>query len=199
MGSELRDKTVGTVGLGGIARELCRMLPAFRVRQILAFDPFVSQERAREAGAELCSLPALLQTSDFVLVNCPLNERTRNLIARSELDLMKSDAFLINTARGAVVNERDLYEVLQRRRIRGAGIDVFSQEPLPADNPLLKLDNVIVSPHALAWTDELFRDIGRMACQGMLRLAHGAAPDHIVNPEVLELPSFQAKLRRLSK
>ncbi|MCI0424057.1 MAG: dehydrogenase, partial [Acidobacteria bacterium] len=150
MGSELRDKIVGTVGLGGIARELCRLLASFRVKQILAYDPLIPPDQARAAGAELCSLECLFQSSDFVSINCPLNATTRNLIKRRELNLMKPTAFLINTARGAIVNEQDLYQALSEKRIRGAGIDVFSQEPLPAGSPLLTLDSVIVTPHALA-------------------------------------------------
>jgi phosphoglycerate dehydrogenase-like enzyme len=194
MGSELRDKIIGTVGLGGIARELCRLLTSFRVKQILAYDPLIPPEQESPLGAELCSLDTLLQSSDFVTINCPLNAKTRNLITRRELSLMKPTAFLINTARGAIVNEQDLYQALSEKRIRGAGIDVFSQEPLPAGSPLLTLDNIIVTPHALAWTDELFRDLGTMACKGMLRLAHGEVPDHVVNRQVLQKRSFQKKL-----
>ncbi|MCI0620314.1 MAG: dehydrogenase [Acidobacteria bacterium] len=196
MGGELRDKVVGTVGLGGIARELCRLLSPFRVKQILAYDPLIPPEQARAVGAELCSLESLFQSSDFVTINCPLKEKTRNLITSQELSLMKSTAFLINTARGAIVNEQDLYQALLERRIRGAGIDVFSQEPLPAGSPLLTLENVIVTPHALAWTDELFSGIGTMSCHGMLKLANGVVPDHVVNRDVLCRPSFLKKLAR---
>jgi len=199
MGSELRDKIVGTVGFGGIAQELCRLLTSFRVKQFLAYDPLIPPDEARAAGAELCSLDSLLQSSDFVTINCPLSAKTRNLITRRELSLMKPTAFLINTARGAIVNEQDLYQALSEKRIRGAGIDVFSQEPLPASSPLLTLDNVIVTPHGLAWTDELFRDMGTMACQGMLRLAHGEVPDNVVNTQVLKKRSFQKKLDRFRR
>jgi phosphoglycerate dehydrogenase-like enzyme len=198
MGSELRDKVIGTVGLGGIAREFCRLLTSFRVKQILAFDPLISPEQARAVGVELCPLERLLQSSDFVTINCPLNANTRNLITRRELSLMKPTAFLINTARGAIVDEQDLCQALSEKRIRGAGIDVFSQEPLPAGSPLLALDNVIVTPHALAWTDELFRDLGTMACQGMLKLAQGKIPERVVNREVVEKPSFLRKLARFA-
>ncbi|MCI0590285.1 MAG: dehydrogenase [Gammaproteobacteria bacterium] len=196
MGSELRDKVIGTIGLGGIARELCRLLTPFGVKQILVYDPLIPSEQARAVGSEVCSLERLLKSSDFVTINCPLNETTRNMIALRELSLMKPTAFLINTARGAIVNEQDLFRVLSERRIRGAGLDVFSQEPLPAGSLLLTLDNVIITPHALAWTDELFRDIGTMSCLGMSKLAHGEVPDHVVNKEVLRKTSFQRKLGR---
>ena len=109
-----------------------------------------------------------MRESDFVVVACLLNDETRGLIGARELALMKPTAYFVNVARGPIVDEKALYEVLAARRIAGAGLDVFEQEPTPAENPILKLDNVIVAPHALAWTDELFANIARTAIGAVL-------------------------------
>ena len=196
MGRELRDRTLGIVGLGGIGGRLIEMIRGFGMKTPLAHDPFVSPQRANELGARLVPLEELLRESDFVSINCPLTEETRNLIGRDELALMKSDAYLINTARGGIVNEAALVEMLQEQRIAGAAVDVYETEPVKHDNPLLQLDNVILAPHCIAWTDELFRDIGRMACHITTTVAEGKVPPGVVNREVLERPGFQAKLAR---
>jgi phosphoglycerate dehydrogenase-like enzyme len=151
-----------------------------------------------QRGAVKTDLDALLRESDFVSIHCPLMESTRQLIGRRELSLMKPTAYLINTARGGIVDEPALQEALAERRIAGAALDCFIEEPLPLPHPLAELDNVLLAPHAVAWTSELFGDIGRMCCQGLLDLASGRRPHGIVNPEVFERPSFQAKWRRLA-
>ncbi|MCI0626442.1 MAG: dehydrogenase [Acidobacteria bacterium] len=199
MGTELRNKVIGTVGLGGIASALCRLLVSFGVEKILAYDPYREETEARSLGVELVSLETLFQSSDFVTVNCPLNENTRDLITARELSLMKPTAYFINTARGGIVNQRDITEMLAQRRIQGAALDVFEQEPISQDDPLLSLDNVILAPHAIAWTDEAFLANGTMDCLGMLKLAQGEIPDHVVNPEVLGKPSFHKKLQRFRR
>ncbi|HVF10170.1 MAG TPA: NAD(P)-dependent oxidoreductase [Abditibacteriaceae bacterium] len=196
MGRELRDRTLGIVGLGGIGGRLIEMIRGFGMKTPLAHDPFVSPQRANELGARLVSLEELLRESDFVSINCPLTEATRNLIGQDELALMKPDAYLINTARGGIVNEAALVAVLQARRIAGAAMDVYEVEPVKPDNPLLQLDNVILAPHCIAWTDELFRDIGQTACRMTTTIAEGRVPHGVVNREVLERPGFQAKLAR---
>jgi phosphoglycerate dehydrogenase-like enzyme len=110
---------------------------------------------------------------------------------------MKPTAWLINTARGGIVDEDALYEALASRRIAGAALDVFAHEPVVEPHRLGKLDNVLLAPHSIAWTDELFRDIGRASCQGMLDLSLGRRPGGVVNPEVFDRPGFQAKWQRL--
>ena len=199
MGCELRDRTLGIVGLGGIGGALVAMLRPFGMKPPLACDPFTLPARAVELGVSLVPLERLLREADFVSINCPLNDKTRNLVGRAELALMKPDAFLINTARGGIVDEEALAEALRAGRIRGAAIDVFAVEPAGADHPLAKLGNVLLAPHAIGWTDELFRDIGRMACSAALRVARGEVPEGVVNREVLERPGFVAKLARLRK
>lgn len=197
MGSELRERTLGIVGFGGIGRAVVKLLSGFGMAKPLVFDPFVAPAALAEWGVERVSLDELLRRSDFVSLHCPLNEQTRNLISESELSRMKPTAFLLNTARGGIVNEDALYQALVERRIAGAAIDCFVGEPLTSPPRWAGLENVLLAPHAIAWTDELFRDIGRAACQGMLDLAAGRRPRGVVNPEVFDRPSFQAKWRRL--
>jgi phosphoglycerate dehydrogenase-like enzyme len=199
MGSELRDRTLGIVGLGGIGRTLVDLLRGFGMNQPLAFDPFLNEETARQCGVRLVVLDELLKTADFVSIHCPLNEQTRNLIGARELALMKPQAYLINTARGGIVDEGVLYDALKQRRIAGAAIDCFVGEPITQPHRLGELDNVLLAPHSIAWTDELFRDIGRTVCQGMLDLSLGKRPNGILNPEVFDRESFQTKWARLRR
>src|SRR5262249_10301103 len=158
-------------------------------------DPYVTPAAAE--CVRLVSLDELLGTADFVSIHCPLTEQTRNLIGARELALMKPDAYLINTARGGIVAEDALYEALRQRRIAGAAIDCFAQEPAVRPHPLGELDNVLLAPHSIAWTDELFRDIGRAVCQGMVDLSLGKRPRGVVNPQVFERRGFQEKWARL--
>ncbi|MGC2402066.1 MAG: NAD(P)-dependent oxidoreductase [Acidobacteriaceae bacterium] len=194
LGREPRQRVVGTIGLGNIATEAIRLLRVFDVEKFLAFDPYVSPERAAQLGVNLISLNDLLRESDYVLVNCPLTPQTRGLLGGPQLALMKPDAVLINTARGAIVDEAALIDALQSRKIGGAALDVFEQEPLSASSPLATMDNVILSSHSIAWTQELFRDMGLIDCQGALAIYHGEVPENIVNPKVLSTPGFLQKL-----
>ena len=198
MGSELRDHTFGSVGLGGIARETIRLLSIFGMKQPLAFDPYVDPATAEALGVKLVGLDELLAEADFVSLHCPLTEKTRNLIGAREHSLMKPTAYLLNTARGGLVNEDALYEALEKRQIAGAALDCLVDEPVTSPHRFGNLDNVILAPHAIAWTDELFRDIGRAVCQGMVDLAYGRKPQKgVLNPEVFDRPGFQEKWRRL--
>jgi phosphoglycerate dehydrogenase-like enzyme len=197
MGGELRDRTLGVIGLGGIGRKLVELLCGFGMNQPLAFDPMLDPEVATAAGARLVPLDELLRTADFVSVHCPLNEQTRNLIGARELALMKPTAFLLNTARGGIVNEEALYSALKERRIAGAAIDCFVAEPVTQPHRFAELDNVLLAPHCIAWTDELFRDIGRVACQGLVDASLGKRPHGALNPEVFDRPGFKAKWERL--
>ncbi len=198
MGSELRDHTLGVIGFGGIARELASLLAGFGMKRTLVFDPFVSESDVHEAGVEMVSLDELLTRSDFVSIHCPLNESTRNLIAQRELARMKPAAYLINTARGGIVDEQALYDVLSNGGVAGAAIDCFAEEPATGSLPFAELDNVLLAPHSIAWTHELFRDIGRAACRSMIDLSQGHRPEGIVNPEVFQRRSFQEKWSRLA-
>jgi phosphoglycerate dehydrogenase-like enzyme len=196
LGREPRQRVVGTIGLGNIAAEAIRLLKVFDVAKFLAFDPYASGERASHLGVESVSLEELLRASDYVLVNCPLTPETRGLLGKPQFALMKPDAVIINTARGPIINEAALIDALQSGRIRGAALDVFEKEPLSADSPLIAMDNVILSSHSIAWTEELFRDMGRIDCEGALAVYRGEAPQHVVNPQVLTRPAFLQKLEK---
>lgn len=196
MGRELRDRTLGVIGLGGIARKTIELLRAFGMNQPLAFDPFATDEMAAAGGARLVTLEELLRQADFVSLHCPLTEKTRGLIGAPELALMKPDSYLLNTARGGIVEEDALYDALKNHRIAGAALDCFAQEPVTAPSRFADLENVLLAPHSIAWTDELFRDIGRAACQVMVDLSLGARPRGVLNPELFERPEFQAKWKR---
>jgi len=188
---------LGTSGLGGIGAETIRLLRPFGLARVLAFDPYLDPAKARDLGAEPVELEELLRFSDFVLVNCPLTPDTRALIGDRELNLMKPDAVLINTARGPIVNEAALIRALEARVIRGAALDVFESEPLDANSPLLRIENVILTSHSVGWTEELFRDMGRICCGGALSIFHGEPPPNVVNREVLDRPGFHSKLARV--
>jgi phosphoglycerate dehydrogenase-like enzyme len=194
LGREPRDRVVGTIGLGNIASEAIRLLRVLDVKRFLAFDPYAEIDRAERLGAEQVSLERLFRESDYILVNCPLTAETRGLVGREQFEQMKPDAVLINTARGPIVNQDALIEALQSGRIAGAALDVFEQEPLSADSPLTKMDNVILTSHSIAWTEELFRDMGRIDCEGALAIYRGEIPRHVVNPQVLSHSRFLDKL-----
>ncbi len=194
LGREPRGRTVGTIGLGNIATAAIQLLKSFDVARFLAFDPYVPEQTAHELGVEMVSLDELLGQSDYVLINCPLTEQTRGLMGKREFSRMKPGAVLINTARGPVVEEQALIDALENRVIRAAALDVFEREPLSIDSRLMAMDNVILTSHSIAWTEELFRDMGRIDCEGALSIYRGEAPENVVNREVLRRPGFLKKL-----
>ena len=196
LGREPRDRVIGTIGLGNIASEAIRLLGGLNVRRFLAFDPYAPRQRAADLGVELVSLDLLLRESDYVLVNCPLTAETRGLLGAEQFSMMKDDAVLINTARGSIVDEAALVLALKEGWIAGAALDVFEKEPLSADSPLASMDNVIITSHSIAWTEELFRDMGRIDCEGALAIYRGKVPPYVVNPQVLANPQFTEKLER---
>ena len=194
MGTGLTGRTLGVIGAGRIGKELLRMAKVFDLK-LLASDPYAETLELAYIGARHVPLDELMRESDFVVVACLLNEETRGLVGPRELALMKPGAYFINVARGPIVDERALYEALAGRRIAGAGLDVFEEEPTPADNPILKLDNVIVSPHALCWTDELFGNIARTAIGAIVAVHAGRRPEFVVNPGALVHPRTKIWLK----
>jgi D-3-phosphoglycerate dehydrogenase len=194
MGTGLTGRTLGVIGAGRIGKELLRLAKNFDL-QLLAADPYAETLELKYIGARHVPLAELMRESDFVVVACLLNEETRGLVGARELALMKPTAYFVNVARGPIVDEAALYQALAARRIAGAGLDVFEQEPTPADNPILKLDNVIVAPHALCWTDELFGNIARTALAAVLAVHAGRPPEFLVNRPALAHPRAQAWLK----
>ena len=194
MGTGLTGRTLGVVGAGRIGKELLRLSRPFDLK-LIAADPYAETLELNYIGARHVSLVQVMSESDFIVITCLLNEETRGLVGARELSLMKPSAFLINVARGPIVDQSALYDALAARRIAGAGLDVFEQEPTPADNPILRLDNVIVSPHALCWTDELFGNIARTAIGAVLAVHAGRRPEFVVNPAALGHPRAKAWLK----
>ena len=197
MGCELRDRTLGIIGLGGIGRAVVRLLQGFGMNQPLAFDPIVDPDAAAKLGVRLVELDELMRNADFVSIHCSLNDVTHNLIGARQIEMMKPDAYLLNTARGGIVDEDALYDALKQNRIAGAALDCFIAEPITSPHRFGELDNVMLAPHSIAWTHELFRDMGHTACQGVVELSLGQKPNGVVNHEVFDRESFQDKWARL--
>ena len=194
LGVGIVERTIGIVGLGNIGTEIARLAAPFSPR-LLACDPDPSAPTDLEQSVELVVLDELLARSDVVVVSCPLNDSTRRLLSRERLALLKPSAFLVNIARGPIVDQEALVEMLESGRLAGAALDVFEDEPLDPAHPLLRLPNVIATPHAIGWTDEACRIGGRAASRAVLAVAAGSLPEHVVNLEVLERPNFLAKLQ----
>jgi phosphoglycerate dehydrogenase-like enzyme len=197
MGGELQGRTLGIVGLGHSGRELVRLVAPFDFH-VIAYSPHADPSVASDLGVELTSLEEVLRRSDFVSLHCRLTHATRGLIGAVQLALLKPSAYFINVGRGELVDQAALASALRERRIAGAALDVFQVEPLPLDDPLLELDNVILTPHWSASTCDVWKATGRVMAEGMLRAARGLLPENIVNPEVLERPEFREKLGRFA-
>jgi phosphoglycerate dehydrogenase-like enzyme len=196
LGGDIQGSVLGSIGCGNIARELFRIARPLGFRRMLACDPFIKHQQVQELGVELVDMDTVFRESDFVTVNTFLSDSTQGLIGKREFRLMKPTAYFINTARGPIVQHDALVNALQEKWIAGAGIDVFPTEPPPPDDPLFELDNVILAPHALAWTKNIMHDNGVEACGHILRIARGLVPASVVNPDVLDRPGFLQKLER---
>ena len=183
-GTGLSGRVLGSVGVGNIGSELFRLAAPLGMKH-LACDPYVTQESVAPLGVKLVDMDTLFRESDFVAVNCPLSEETRKLVSTRQFSLMKPTAYFINTARGPIVDEKALLEALTVRRMAGAAIDVFEVEPTPADNPLLKLDNLIVTPHHVCLTDECINTIAASVFHSCRELSQGRVPKNVVNQQVL--------------
>lgn len=199
MGDDLTGQTLGIVGLGNTGRELVRLVAPFGMR-VIAYSPHADPLQAANLGVTLLpTLDSLLREADFVSLHCRLTEQTRNMIGERELRLLKPTAFFINVSRGELVDQEALVRCLRERWIAGAALDVFEVEPLPLDDPLLALDNVILTPHWLPSTRQAVQATADLIAQGMMRAAQGKVPQNVVNPEVLERPGFRAKLARFAE
>lgn len=194
MGYGLVGRTFAQIGIGNIGAEVLRMIKPFDMRAI-AHDPFVTPAQAEAMGVQLVDMETAFREADVLSVSCPLNDQTRGLVNAERLALMKPTAFLINTARGPVVDQADLTTALKERRIAGAGLDVLETEPPDPDDPILKLDNVILSPHALCWTDQMFETMAGLDIDAVLAVMRGQVPRNVVNQAVIDSPRFKDKLR----
>jgi phosphoglycerate dehydrogenase-like enzyme len=194
MGRGLVGQTLGSIGIGNIGAEMFRLAKPLGMN-FVAHDPVADVRVIKELGIEPVALDALFRRSDYLAVNCPLTPDTAGLVNAQRLSLMKPSACLINTARGPIVDTRALHVALQSGRLGGAALDVFEEEPLPAEEPLLKLDNVIVTPHALCWTDQCFAGIGADDVAAVKAVMAGVVPAGIVNSEIARDALWLSKLQ----
>lgn len=184
-GIEIHGMTLGVIGLGDIGgRVALKGSLAFNMR-VLAYDPFVYPARAQLYHAQLVDLEKLLRESDIISIHCPLTPRTWHLISAAQLKLLKPTAILVNTARGAVIDEKALIEALEKEQLFGAGLDVFEEEPLSPANPLRRRENVILTPHLAYATKKAVSNTWIGAVGNILRFIKGKNPNWILNPTVL--------------
>lgn len=195
MGQGLNGKTVATIGLGNIGTEFFRLIAPFDCLRI-SHDPWKTQEEATLHNVTLVDLDTLCKTADVIVVLAALTPETRHLINASKLALMKSNVIIINISRGAIIDELALIAALQSGAIAGAGLDVFETEPPAPDNPLLTMENVVATPHNIAWTDELAYGMGLSAFTSISKISQGLIPEFVVNKDVLTTPQFLTKLGR---
>jgi D-3-phosphoglycerate dehydrogenase len=195
LGRELNGKTVGVLGIGNVGgrlAELCRGLFGMRV---LAFDPYLTAEQVRARGAEKVELDALLEQSDYVSVHCPLTKASRRMMGAEQFARMRPHAYFVTTARGFIHDEAALAEALSAKRIAGAGLDVWEDEPPPTDHPLMRFDNVLISPHTAGSTIEARENMGRIAGEQVLGILDGRKPPRLINPEVW--PAYRERYARI--
>ena len=180
----LHGETVGIVGLGNIGSAFARRVASLETR-VIACDPYVDDARFAALGVERVTLPALAERSDYVSVHTLLSAETRHLIGEAFFARTKPTAFLINTSRGPVVDERALVRALREGRLAGAALDVWEREPVAPDNPLLAMDNVIATPHAAYFSTAAVAAVPRRCGEEIARVLDGQRPLNVVNPEVL--------------
>jgi D-3-phosphoglycerate dehydrogenase len=195
MGTEAQGKTIGIVGIGNVGRRLAELCKGLFGMKVLAYDPYLSASEIAARGAEKVELDDLLRGSDYVSINCPLTKDNRGMIGARQYALMQSHAYFITTARGFIHDETALLEALRNKQIAGAGLDVWSREPPPADHPLLQFDNVLASPHTAGVTREARINMGKIAAEQMLDALDGRRPPRIINPEVW--PAYAKRFERV--
>lgn len=182
-GIGLKDKTVGIIGLGSIGREVAIRLNSFGCH-VLAYDPFIDKGSGHLLGVDMVSLDDLLARSDFVTLHCSLTPETSGMVNETFLQRMKKGAFLINTARGELIDEETVLNAVNKGHLRGVALDCFTKEPPNKDNPLLNHPRVIVTPHMASHTDEAIARMSWMAMENCLMVLTGERPAAVVNPEV---------------
>jgi D-3-phosphoglycerate dehydrogenase len=183
-GFELEGKILGIIGLGKVGRALVGRAKAFGMK-VKAYDPYIDEEVAEELNVELLDLNKILTISDYVSIHVPLLSETLNMIGEKELKLMKKSAYLLNVARGPIVNEKALYKALKNEWIAGAGIDVYEVEPPDPENPLFKLENVVLTPHIAWYTEDALYRLEMSAVDEAVKILEGDMPKNLVNKKIL--------------
>jgi D-3-phosphoglycerate dehydrogenase len=195
LGRELHGKTVGVIGIGNVGgrlAELCRGL--FQMR-VLAYDPLLTADQVRARGAEKVELNDLLAQADYVSVHCPLTRQSRRMMGTEQFARMQPHAYFVTTARGFIHDEVALEQALAARTIAGAGLDVWEDEPPPSSHPLMRFDNVLLSPHIAGSTIEARENMGRIAGEQVLGILDGRKPPRLINPEVW--PAYRERFERI--
>ncbi|MHC1740565.1 MAG: 2-hydroxyacid dehydrogenase [Anaerolineaceae bacterium] len=183
-GSELSDHILGLIGLGSIGSRVARLAQAFGMR-VVAYSLSKDADKAKALGVELISLDKVMKISDFISIHCRVTPETIGLLGKKEIDLMKPSAYLINTARAVIVDQQALLEALQTQRIAGAALDVYWNEPIPSNHPLLQLENATFTPHLAGSTIEVTERHSKMIVDDVLAWMDGRIPQHVLNPKVL--------------
>jgi len=189
-GRDVYNATIGIVGAGRIGYAVAKRATGFSMK-ILYYDVIPRPEMEKDFGARKVDLDTLFKESDFVSVHVPLMKETYHLVNEEKLNLMKKTAYLINNSRGPVVDEKALYKALKEGRIAGVGLDVFEQEPTPVDNPLLKLENVVVAPHISSSSYETRSKMAEMVAENLVAFFEGRTPPNLVNPDVMKVRPLQ--------
>lgn len=196
MGDDIQGRTIGIIGLGHVGSrvaELCRGL--FQMR-VIAYDPYQTAEQIAAKGVEkAATLDDLLASADYVSVNCPHTAETRGMMGAAQFARMQKHAYFITTARGGIHDEAALATALTQRQLAGAGLDVWEDEPPPADHPLLRFDNVVVSPHNAGVTRQSRHNIARIAAEQMIDILDGKKPPRLLNPDVW--PTYRERFARI--
>jgi len=191
LGRDVYGATLGIIGAGRIGSAVAKRARCFNMK-ILYYDVIPNPQIEKETGAKFVDLDTLLKESDFISIHVPLTKETYHMINAEKLKLVKKTAYIINTARGPIIDEKALYEALKEGRLAGAALDVFEQEPISPDNPLLKLYNVILAPHIASASYETRSRMAEMVAENLVEFFEGRRPPNLVNPDVI-------KVRPLSK
>ena len=186
LGYDVYGKTLGIIGLGRIGAAVARRAKGFNMR-VLYYDIVRRPEFEKELGVEYATLERVLKESDVVSIHTPLTPQTRKMIGEKELRLMKKTAILVNTARGPIVDQAALVRALREGWIAGAGLDVFEEEPISQDNPLLELKNVVLTPHIGSASHETRSKMAEIAASGIVKVLRGERPENLYNPEVMKI------------
>lgn len=186
----IRNSVLGLFGFGRIAQAVADRANSFGMR-IFAYDPFIKEDYMMAKGVKPAALQTIISAADYLSIHVPLTKETRALIGAEHLSCMKRSAFLINASRGGIVDERALHDALKSGVIRGAALDVLAKEPPEFDNPLLALENVLITPHAAFYSEDAMREVRSRAAQEVIRVFKGGLPNNIVNPSVIEQDGFR--------
>ncbi len=188
-------KTLGLIGFGRIGQGMARRAQGFNMT-VIAYDPYANKEVAETLGVKMVEFEELMSNCDILSIHVPNTNETRKLVDGNALRLMKDGAYLINTARGAVVDQKALVEALKEGKLRGAALDVFDPEPPEASEELLKMNNVVLTPHMGSDTEDSFSEVFKSAVNNSLTYLEGGVLDHLINPEVLDNPRFRGRVKR---